>query len=288
MESKTAKHLTDQVTGDIGNHYKYITIFSPKTLHQAVLFGPGEKLDDIGFQAPVDDFHPCHTFGPEGGRDLHGVFILEHIFTQCRCLSLYAEPFNLSPVADDLSENGIPGILNNVRDILKCHVKANVRPISAVMLYGLTIFHPGKRSGQVLASQGKHPDRQLFDDFINEFFINKRRLQIQLGKLRLPVRSQVFITETPGYLEIAVSTAHHKELLKELGGLWQGIEFTLMYPAWHEIIPGSLRGALGKKRGFYLNKIQLVKVLPDTFDDLISFNKNFLHRGAAKVKISVL
>ena len=52
---------------------------------------------------------------------------------------------------------------------------------------------------------------------------------INLGKLRLPVGTQVFVAETLGDLVIAIHTGHHQQLLEKLRGLGKREE---LEPSW--------------------------------------------------------
>ena len=42
-------------------------------------------------------------------------------------------------------------------------------------------------------------------------------LEVELGELRLPVRTQVLVAVTAHDLEVAVQSGHHQQLLVELG-----------------------------------------------------------------------
>ena len=56
--------------------------------------------------------------------------------------------------------------------------------------------------------------------------VNKRHLAVDLCKLGLTVSAKILVAETFRYLEVTVETAHHEQLLKGLGALWQSVELT--------------------------------------------------------------
>ena len=46
--------------------------------------------------------------------------------------------------------------------------------------------------------------------------LKKRGFDINLGKLGLPIRAQVFVPETPCNLVVAIKAGHHQKLLEKL------------------------------------------------------------------------
>ena len=129
------------------------------------------------------------------------------------------DAFDLSALLNDLPENRVTGLLNDVRCLFEDHLKACIRAIGTIALHGLFIGHPGKGPGQEYSTLSKHHDGQFLYDVIDEFLIDESGLHIQLGKLRLPVGSQIFVAETLYDLKVAVHSAHHEDLFEELRGL---------------------------------------------------------------------
>ena len=277
MESEVRENPVDRFMGGVRNHHEDITLPCTKAPYQGLLFGLGKELYNIGLQLPVKDLHPGHSLAPKGGYNLEGVLVLEYVFAQVFCLAPDAKALDQPPCLNDLPEYVVLGMLQDVRGILECHPEPQIRPICAVTRHGLLVGHPGEGPGKVYTTHRKHPYSQFFYAFIDEFFVNEGCLQVQLCKFRLAVGAQVFISETPGNLIIPVHAAHHEDLLEELGRLGQGIESPLVHPAGNQIISCPLGSAFGQERGFHFYELQLVKVLPDAFVYLVTFEKDLLH-----------
>ena len=104
----------DQRTRRVGDHQDHIPVFGLKAFHHRSLFGVSEKLDDIGVQFSIGHPHPGHTFGPETGHDLIGIFILKNVFAQLPGRALDVKPLDISAAMQDLLEDRITGIGKNV------------------------------------------------------------------------------------------------------------------------------------------------------------------------------
>ncbi len=65
---------------------------------------------------------------------------------------------------------------------------------------------------------------------------DEAHLQIQLGELELPVRSQILIAHATRHLVVAVDASDHAELLEQLWTLRQCVETARMQTAGdHEV-----------------------------------------------------
>ena len=145
MKPQAAQHPVGLVDRAIGNHHDYVPVFASKTVYQVTLLNQIKELDNIGLKFSVSDLHPAHAFASEIGHDLHGIFILEHVFAECRGLSLNAKSLYPAASCNDLPENRIIGIPDDIRDIFKTHIKTKVRPVRAVAVHSLCVGHARKR-----------------------------------------------------------------------------------------------------------------------------------------------
>jgi hypothetical protein len=73
---------------------------------------------------------------------------------------------------------------------------------------------------------------------------HERRLDVDLRELRLSVRSQVLVAETPRDLEVPVEPGDHEQLLVQLRRLRQCVELAGMHTARDQVIPRAFRGGL--------------------------------------------
>src|SRR4030042_2514249 len=92
-------------------------------------------------------------------------------------------------------------------------------------------------------------------DIVNR---NEGHLHIDLRKLRLTVRTKVFIPEAPNDLNISVKTGDHQNLFEQLRGLREGIKMSWIEPAGNEVVPGPFGCALREHRRLAFQKPQTV------------------------------
>jgi hypothetical protein len=64
---------------------------------------------------------------------------------------------------------------------------------------------------------GQHLGEQVLDHLQHIVAVHEGHLEIELGKLRLAVTAQVFVTEAARNLEIAFHTRHHQSCLSCCG-----------------------------------------------------------------------
>ena len=80
-----------------------------------------------------------------------------------------------------------------------------------------------------------------FDNFPNAFLLRIRHLQINLGKFRLTVGTQIFVAEAAHDLKISVEAGDHQNLFKHLRRLRQRIESFRAAPGWAQDNRAPLR-----------------------------------------------
>ena len=85
--------------------------------------------------------------------------------------------------------------------------------------------------------------------------VDKRHFAVNLCELRLTVGTKVFVAEALGYLEVAVESAHHEQLLQGLRALWQGVELSWVHARRHNEVACSLGSRTDKDRSFHLDEV---------------------------------
>ena len=118
----------------------------------------------------------------------------------------------------------------------------------------------------------------------NLLLSQKRSFAIDLGEFGLSVCPQILVTKTLRDLVVTVKSRHHQQLFKELRGLWERKKLPCVDPRGHEIVPSSLRRALGKHRCFDVQKSLSVQVAPHFHRHPVAQDQVALHRRSAKVQ----
>ena len=72
--------------------------------------------------------------------------------------------------------------------------------------------------------------------------IDKAHLAVYLCELWLTVGSEVLVAEALCYLEVAVESAHHQQLLQCLRALRQSIELSWIHSRWNDKVACALWG----------------------------------------------
>ena len=130
-------------------------------------------------------------------------------------------------------------------------------------------------------------DQQSLNQRHHVVFRHKGHFQVQLGKFRLAVRALIFVAETACYLEVAIHTSHHQQLLQLLRRLWQSIELAWIEPAWHEIVTCALRCAFHQNGCLDLQETALIQVITYGLDHAMTQYDIVSHLGTAQVKVAI-
>ena len=158
------------------------------------------------------------------------------------------------------TENFETAFAKNFSEIDKLHFKAAVRFIAAVSANCLAISKPIERRFDLDIARGLEDRRQhSFGNLENVVGRDERRFDIDLGKLRLPVGAQIFVTETFGNLKIFLHAGDHQQLFVLLWRLWQRVKLSGHEPAGHQKIACAFRSTLGKNWCFHFHKPLAVK-----------------------------
>ena len=129
---------------------------------------------------------------------------------------------------------------------------------------------------------------QTFNSRKDGFFITEGHFNIDLGEFRLAVRSEVFITETSGNLEILLHAGNHQQLLEDLRGLGQGPESAVVDTGRHKVVTGAFRSGSGQNRGLDFDKAVFIEVLTGNHADTMTHHQILLQYRSSQIQISVL
>ena len=119
-------------------------------------------------------------------------------------------------------------------------------------------------------------------------FRGKRHFHINLGKFRLAVRPEIFVTETFCDLVITVHARHHQQLLEQLWRLRQRKKLAFVGAARHQVIAGALRRGPGQDRGFNIQKSPLIEKVANNIGHPGAEPHIAEHFRPAQVQIAVL
>ncbi len=159
-------------------------------------------------------------------------------------------------------EYGETAVLHRLRQVYNGQVKAQVGLIGAVLVHALGPGVPGERAGEFYTHELlEHIFEHALQVLEHILLLHKAHFHIHLGELRLTVRPQVLVSETPGHLIIPVNTAHHQKLLENLRGLGQGIELAVVYPGGHQIVSCALGGRFRQHGGFHRQEAVGVQIV---------------------------
>ena len=177
-------------------------------------------------------------------------------------------------------------MLGNIHQL---HAKAQVRLVGTVTLHGLVPGH-AQELLRDFPVQGliKNLTHHAFHHGQDGLLVDEGHLNIQLGKLRLAVSTQILIAEAADNLEILLHAGEHQNLLVNLRRLRQGIELARIQAARHQKVTGTLRGGLAEHRSLNLQKAVPVKVITHNLGNAMAQHEILLHLRAAQIKIAVL
>ena len=111
---------------------------------------------------------------------------------------------------------------------------------------------------------------EAFHQFQNLIHIHEGHFHIQLGEFGLTVSTQVLVAEAASDLEITLHASNHQELLEDLRGLRQCIEFAGVYTAGNQIVACTLRSGFAQHRGFDFQETMLVQIVAHQLSNLMT------------------
>ena len=120
------------------------------------------------------------------------------------------------------------------------------------------------------------------------FLLDEGHLAVDLGEFGLAVAPEVFVAKALADLVVAIHACHHKQLLENLGALWQRIEAAWLQARRHQEIARALGGTLDEHRCFDLGEVLRVEVAAHGLHDAVAQADAFGQLGAADVEVAVL
>ena len=138
-----------------------------------------------------------------------------------------------------------------------------------------------------LAASGPDIPDQPLGHLDHLLLVAEAHLHVDLGELGLAVGPQVLVAETFGDLEIAVEAADHQQLLKQLGGLGQGVELPGPDPAGDQVVSGPFGGGFGEHRRLHLHEAQLRQGVAGGDGRLGAEAEDLMHLRRPQIEIAV-
>ena len=179
--------------------------------------------------------------------------------------------------------------LHDVHQFHELHAEAQVWFVTTIIFHCLSPWHTQERLSEL------HTTNRLEEVFGHAFkevddiiLFYKRHFTVNLREFRLAICTQVFVTETLGYLEIAVESAHHQELLQGLRTLRKCIELSRIHTRRNHEITCTFWGRSHQDGCFHLNKALFIEVFTDLNSHLVAQFKVLAHCTATQVEITIL
>ena len=116
---------------------------------------------------------------------------------------------------------------------------------------------------------------------------DERHLDVDLGEFGLAVGARVLIAETARDLHVAAEAADHQDLLEDLRRLRERVERAAVDARGDQIVARALGRRLDQRRRLDLEKVAIVEVIADRFDDAVAHRQVTLHPRAAQVEIAI-
>ena len=171
--------------------------------------------------------------------------------------------------------------------IAKLEAEAGIRPVGAEATQHLVEGESRERRNHLDPHCLEHGRDDALDELVDVLGTNERHLDVDLGEFGLPIRAQVFVTETAGELIVTLEAGDHQQLLEQLRGLRQRVEATCMDPAGNQVIPRTLRSGSGQDRGLDLGESVLIQYPPSGPGETVARAQTLLQPGLAQVHVAV-
>ena len=122
-----------------------------------------------------------------------------------------------------LLEDAEGRVLEEVSALGDLDVEAQIRLIRAVVLHGVGVGHARDRRGDLVADELPQLDQDFLGELDDVLLVHEGHLDVQLGKFRLAVSSEVLIAVAARNLVVALHAGDHEQLLEQLRRLRQGV-----------------------------------------------------------------
>ena len=128
----------------------------------------------------------------------------------------------------------------------------------------------------------------ILEEVDDVVLIHKAHLAVNLSKLRLTVGTQVLITEALSYLEVAVETSHHQELLQGLRALRESVELTRVHARWNHEVARTLWSTTNEDRSLHLHEVLAIEEVANQDAHTVTKLQVLAHSRAAQVQVTIL
>ena len=171
-----------------------------------------------------------------------------------------------------------------------CELESEPRvgAIGAVALHRLGPGHAPKRNRQVVSGLVHDLAHDVFHQRHDVVGLDEAHLDVDLGELRLAVRTQVLVAEAARDLVVALDAAHHQQLLEELRRLGQRVELAGVHAARDDEVARAFRRGLGQYRRLDLHEPAMLERLAEALCDAVAQLQRREDLGAPDVEIAPL
>ena len=251
-----------------------------------VQMGFVKELGDGRFHTAVRlDLHPGQAFG---AVDRHKINQSVQFPAGNVGIAFYVDRFHNAAVGNDIVKYFEVGTGNRIHHVDQGHVKTQIRFVAAIFIHGFVPGHALHGPLDIHTQRSfEHISNEAFHHVHDIVHLYERHLHVQLGKFRLTVGTQIFITEAAGNLEIAFVSAYHQQLFENLRRLGKRIELAGIHTAGHQIVPGPFRRALAQHGGLDFQKTIVVHIVPHQLGHFVTQDQIGLHLRTAQVQIAV-
>src|SRR5690554_466332 len=254
----------------VGTEEHDVTIYRANTIQNDVEIVLGDELDDRRLQTldALGALVDLDVGQALGAVDTDELGVVVDLLARHGGAARYAQRGNAAlGIIGRATEHLEVDFSQLVSNIYQFQRDAQIRLVRTVAAHGFFEGHV-RELAQI---QVQHFLEQTADHALGQphdvLFIEKAGLDVDLGKFRLAVGTQIFVTEALGDLVVTIKTGHHQQLLEQLGRLRQGEEIAGMGTARHQIVASTFRRSTGQDRRFHIQEAVVVQVAADAAGD---------------------
>ncbi len=169
----------------------------------------------------------------------------------------------------------------------KLHAEAQVWLVATETLHRLVPSHLLQLRQFYATNLLEQVASHLLEEVDYVVLVYEAHLAVYLGELRLAVGAQVLVAEALGYLEVAVETSYHQELLQGLRALREGVELSWVHARRHHEVACALRCTTDEDRCFHLHEILAVEEVANQDAHTVAQLQVLAHGRASQVEIAI-
>ena len=281
-------HCTSCTGRSICDHKDNVIFLHIKFLLDGSFFCIGKRLGDRTGQRAVFHF--------QISKRLHLESCFQKFLQLVQCLAAVLIGNSCKMQGIDLSSRFHHGteylkfsLFKQRGNIVDLIAEPEIRLVGSIPLHALLPGQTGKVFRQFNLFQfPEDAAHQLFNDRKDIIFLYEAHLDINLGKLRLTVGTQIFIPETSGNLEVPFHSCNHQQLLVDLRRLRQRPETAVVDSGRNQIVTGTFRCRSCQDRSGNLNKSLFIQHAAGNHLNLMPQDQILLKRLSSEVEVPVL